>query len=479
MKKSNMIYFWRSSWRSWRLAVSNSQFSTQITPSSLRQGQTAGTLFPLPKSKAAKFVHVALVLPTEFAYARGVLRGIIAATRERNMYASGMAKPKGKRDAPWLFRVYRGIYGHSSRYLTKWFHDWNPDGIICQIYDDRLAKVYRQTGKPVIELFESRGQSEFPRVLPDDVATGELAARHFLERGFRHFAFFGAPWMLWSREREIGFRNEIERTFRARAESTQATDPRHQFTFASYGAASGTAAAFGSSQERRAAAMGAWLAMLPKPLALFVANDLWGFELLQAAREIDLRVPDTVAILGVDNEELLCEIAHPPLSSIRIGAEQIGRVAVGLLEQLLAGKPVESAISRIPPMEVVTRQSSDVLAVEDVDVAAALRHIRQHAVEGLSVKQLLEAIPVNRRTIERRFIRVLGHTPLEEIRRVRLERAKVLLQTDLPIYDIASRSGYATPEYLATSFLQATGMTPTDFRRQFAPRTRWQQLPPT
>jgi LacI family transcriptional regulator len=430
--------------------------------------------------KSYKFVRVALVLPTEFAYARGVLRGIIAATRARNMYADDIPQQNKKRSPPWLFRVYRGIYGHSSRYLLKWFRDWKPDGIICQIYDDRLARVYREINKPVVELFESRAQSEFPRILPDDVATGELAARHFLERGFRHFAFFGASWMLWSREREQGFLNEIERTFRARAKAGGNGDSSRNFTFSSYGSFSDTIPppAFGESDKRRAAAMGAWLASLPRPLALFVANDLWGFELVQAVREIGLHVPDDIAVLGVDNEELLCEIAHPPLSSVRIGAEQIGHAAVAMLERLLSGKKALTDAPRIPPMEVVTRQSTDVLAVEDSDVAAALRHIHEHATEGLSVKQMLDAVPINRRTLERRFVSVLGHTPLEEIRRVRLERAKVLLQTDLPIYDIAVRSGFATPEYLATTFLQATGLTPTAYRSQFAPRNRWQHLPP-
>jgi LacI family transcriptional regulator len=180
----------------------------------------------------------------------------------------------------------------------------------------------------------------------------------------------------------------------------------------------------------------------------------------------------------VDNDELLCEIAHPPLSSIRMGAEQIGYAAVALMERLLRGRPAPKNLPRIAPMEVVTRQSTDVLAVEDAEVAAALRHIHDHATEGLSVKQMLEAVPINRRTLERRFVSVLGHTPLEEIRRVRLERAKVLLQTDLPIYDIAVRAGFATPEYLATTFLQAMGTTPTAYRRQFAPRNRWQHLPP-
>src|SRR5688572_5638559 len=196
---------------------------------------------PLPsrtlrKPQPTKFVRVALVLPTEFAYARGVLRGIIAATRERNMYAGHTAPARrGEPPAlPWLFRVYRGIYGHSSKYLGKWFRDWDPHGIIGQIYDDRLVKVYRDTGKPVVELFETRAESEFPRVLPDDVATGAMAAKHFLERGFRHFAFFGVPWMLWSRAREQGFRAEIERAFASGAGGGRGGgDAGH--TFSSYG----------------------------------------------------------------------------------------------------------------------------------------------------------------------------------------------------------------------------------------------------
>jgi len=430
------------------------------------------------EAPSARFVHIALVLPTEFAYARGVLRGIIAATRERNLYTTGIPRRKFD-DLPWLFRVYRGIYGHSSKYLARWFKDWNPDGIICQIYDDRLAKVYRDTGKPVVELFESRSKSEFPRILPDDVATGELAARHFLERGFRHFAYFGAPWMLWSREREVGFHGEIEKTFRNRTEAGRSDDSR-PFTFTSYGSAeSSVAAAFDGPNKRRAAAMGDWLRSLPRQVALFAANDSWGFELLQAAREVGLQVPEDIAILGVDDEALLCEIAHPPLSSIRIGGEQIGRVAVSLLDQMLHRKRPPASMPRVAPIEVVTRQSTDVLAVDDADVAAALRHIRQNAVKGLSVKQLLDEVPVNRRTLERRFISVLGHTPLEEIRRIRMERAKVLLQTDLPIYEVANQCGFATPEYMATSFLQAMKMTPTAYRRQFTPRPRWQQLPPS
>src|SRR5205823_441749 len=164
------------------------------------------------------------------------------------------------------------------------------------------------------------------------------------------------------------------------------------FTYHSYGVADAEKpalpAAFGASQKARSAAMGTWLSSLPHPVAVLAANDLWGSELVQAARERRLHVPNDVAILGVDNEELLCELAHPPLSSIRIGGEQIGRAAVTLLEQLLRGKKPKRPFPRIPPMEVVTRQSTHVLTVEDSDVAVATRYIRPQAGARISGKQL-------------------------------------------------------------------------------------------
>jgi LacI family transcriptional regulator len=425
---------------------------------------------------SASHRRVALVLPTEFAYARDVLHGIVAATRERNMYDGSHGAPKTADNRPWLFRVFRGIYT-TSRFLGRWFHDWNPDGIICQIQEDRMARFYRETGKPVVEVFERNGPAQFPRILPDDQATGRMAAAHFLQRGFRHFGFFGDASLAWVREREVGFREEATRAFASRADASD--DEQSRFTIQSFELErrSVAAALRGKSHRRQSAAMGEWLVSLPKPVAVFAANDLWGFELVQAARECGLHVPDDVAVLGVDNDELLCEISHPPLSSIRIGGEQMGQMAVEMLEKMLAGEVAAPEPSRVQPIDVVTRQSTDVLAVDDAEVAAALRHIRQHAFKGLSVKEMLTAVAVNRRTLERRFMKVLGHTPLEEIRRVRLERVKTLLQSDLAIYEVAVRSGFATPEYLATSFVQATGMTPSEYRRRFAPRARWHQLP--
>lgn len=417
--------------------------------------------------KGDEFVRIALVLPTEYSYARGVMRGIIAATRERNQYQAESNGRSGFTGRPWLFHVFRGVIGRSTKHLDKWFKDWNPHGIICEAYGEPLVRFYARLGLPVVELFKSRKTTPFVRILPDDVEAGRMAARHLLERGFKHFAFFGSDTMLWSREREEGFKEEIGRVFEELGSTGGYTFKRFNVD---------RIAAFASPPQGRewAESMAAWLESAQTPLGVFAANDLWGSELVQAAREVKLKVPDEVAILGVDNEELLCEIAHPPLSSIRLGAEQIGRLAVATMERLLGGEKIKGDLPRIAPLEVVTRQSTDVIAVEDPDVAAALRVIRGKAGSGsgqtVSVKTLLEHVAVNRRTLERRFIKVLGHTPLEEIQRVRMERVKGLLRTDLTVYQVAKQTGFATPEYLATAFLKATGMTPTEYRRQVGGR---------
>jgi LacI family transcriptional regulator len=378
--------------------------------------------------------------------------------------AAAGPKPDGT-PGPWIFRVYAGIYGHSRQYLSRWFEQWKPDAIICQVYGHGLATLYRQLGIPVVELFERTARSPFHRILPDDIATGELAARHFLERGYRHFAFFGLSSLSWARKRCDGFKAEIERAFEHRRENGLESE----FTLASTGPFTFDEAV-PPADRRHAVEAGAWLRSLPKPLALFAANDLWGFELIQAARESGLNVPDDVAVLGVDNDELLCEVAHPPLSSIRIGGERMGRLAVSVLDDVLSGRRLATSIPPVPPVGVVSRQSTDCMAVTDPDVAIALRRIRQQAITGMSVKELLAGVSVNRRTLERRFLRALGHTLLEEIHRVRLNRAKELLQGDLPIYEVAQRSGFSTPEYLATSFLRSAGETPTDYRRKYAVR---------
>jgi LacI family transcriptional regulator len=176
-------------------------------------------------------------------------------------------------------------------------------------------------------------------------------------------------------------------------------------------------------------------------------------------------VPDDVAVIGVDNDALLCELASPPLSSVIPNTHRTGYEAAALLDRMMRGKRVAPTAHLIAPLGVAARQSTDVLAVDDRAVARAVQFIREHACEGINVSDVLRAVPLSRRVLEQRFQRLLGHTPREEILHVRLNRVKQLLsETDLPLYLIAERTGFEHVEYLSVVFKRETGKTPSAFR---------------
>jgi LacI family transcriptional regulator len=196
--------------------------------------------------------------------------------------------------------------------------------------------------------------------------------------------------------------------------------------------------------------------------------DIVGRQVLEACRQIDAAVPDEVAVVGVDNDELLCELADPPLSSVFPDTQRTGYVAAELLDKLMSGHRVPPKGHFIEPLGVIVRESSDVLAIEDADVSQAVRFIRAHACEGINVHDVLTAghIPLSRRVLESRFKKLIGRTPHEEIDRVQLNRVKELLrETDLPLTEIARRAGYEHVEYLSVVFKKKVGTPPSQYRR--------------
>lgn len=189
---------------------------------------------------------------------------------------------------------------------------------------------------------------------------------------------------------------------------------------------------------------------------------------MDACRVLDIAVPEEVAVIGVDNAETFCELCDPPLSSVVPDAERIGFEAAALLDRLMAGDAPENSDLRIPPKSVITRQSTDVLAVEDADIALAVRFIREHACEGISAPDIIVHLPISRSALERGFRRFLGRSPQEEIRQVRLKRVKQLLaETDWPLARIAEATGYEHPEYLMVQFKRLVGQTPSQWRQAF------------
>ena len=214
-----------------------------------------------------------------------------------------------------------------------------------------------------------------------------------------------------------------------------------------------------------------WLKPLPKPIGILTWTTNCGREVINACRKADLLIPEQIAVLAADEDELLCELCNPPLSGIALTSERIGYEAAATLDRLMKGRRPTENLILIEPTGVISRQSTDTLAIDDVDVAHTVAFIRNHAGDQIQVEDVLRNVAVSRSQLERRFQEILGRTPAAEIRRVHLERAKRLLEeTDMTIPKIAFASGFGSREYLAYVFKFETGLTPREYRSRIRAR---------
>ena len=342
--------------------------------------------------------------------------------------------------------MYLGEHGRGDQ-PPPWLERWDGDGVIARIENQRIARAVIRCGRPAVDVSAARLLPDLPWVETDDELIARAAAEHLLERGFRHFGFFGDERFNWSKWRRDQFVRMIA---------------GHGAVCEVYSA--GRSA--GRDWEREENDLAQWLQGLPKPLGVMAAYDIGGRQVLDACRRAGLRVPDEVAVVGVDNDGLLCELSDPPLTSVEPDARRTGYTAAEILDRLMNNRRVPVLSHRIPPVGVVTRQSSDTMAVGDADVAEAVRFIRENACSGISVKDVLQRVPLSRRALETRFVKAVGRTPHAEVERVRLERAKHLLRvTDLPVFEVALRTGFRYQEYLSVAFRRYTGVSPTQFRK--------------
>ncbi|HYG73611.1 MAG TPA: DNA-binding transcriptional regulator [Planctomycetota bacterium] len=328
---------------------------------------------------------------------------------------------------------------------------WGVDGIIAHLYDLEMARAICGMGKPVVNISSAISDFPVPRVSMDNVAIGEQAGRHLLERGFKHFAYIGYSNRHFTTERYTGYARAIQ----------AAGYTVHRYDSDSSRVIQGeTNVADNADIER-------WLRGLHKPLGLMACNDVLGHDMLRLIENIGLHVPDQIAVIGVDNDDLACNFAHPPLSSVRVPWDLIGYEAAVLLDRILSGRRLaekEKAI-RLPPQGVMTRQSTDVLAVPDADVSTAVRFIREHFSENISVDDVLEVVPISRRSLEQKFRAVLNCTPLQEIHRMRMDRAKDLLtHTGLTVFAVAKQCGFSSLEHFSRMFKASEGVSPARYR---------------
>ncbi len=386
---------------------------------------------------------IALLIEWSRVFGRGVLRGI-----------AGYVKAHG------TWRIYQ-----TERRLCDaapgWLKDWSGDGIIARIENDELSRQIRRMGLPVVDLFEHSRSEGFPGVLTNNRAVARLAAEHLIERGLDYFAYCGLPGVFSSETRSASF---VEYVNQAGFEVQVYESPRQADT------------TFISTSEdhelRYEEAVAAWVASLPKPVGLMACNDLRAHQILLACSDRGIAVPEEVAVIGVDDDELICELCHPPLSSVRQDPERVGYEAAALLDRLLDGEVPPTEPILVEPLGVVDRQSTDVVAVGDADVAAAVHFIRVSACDGIQVDDVLRHVQISRSTLERRFARLLGRSPKAEILRVRLDRVKHLLSmTDYPLARIAQLTGFAYVESMCYRFKCTFGQTAGQYREVCNNRT--------
>jgi LacI family transcriptional regulator len=355
-------------------------------------------------------------------YGRGVLRGVMAYANLRT---------------DWEFEM-PPMYMLSTRRVDL----RTVDGVIAMIHAARSFDRFRRAHVPMVNCARTMSarqlhRAHVPTVLPDDAAVGKMAFIYFWDRLFRSFGFCGHPTASWSVLRRDAFAAECRREGAFFSEAAAADEVPQE-----------------------------WIKSLPRPCAILAANDRYAWHAIDICRESGISVPEEIAVLGIDNDILLNEMARPTLSSIDLGAEKIGFEAAKILDGLMKGDPAPREPVEMPPNGVITRHSTDVLSIADEVVAEAAQFIRQHASEQISVEDVLREVAMSRRNLERRFRRVMRRSLLDEIRRVHLDRAaKLLRETSLDIPSIAEQSGFASHVRFSTVFREQLDVTPTEYRR--------------
>lgn len=377
--------------------------------------------------------EVLLVFMTRFEECMAMLKGIAHYERTHQLWtAFHDDEARAETDPRWL--------------RSKKWH-----GVISRHTTPALVKACADQKLPLVDLNDSPPYRGVPKLRPDNVSMGHLGAEHFIERGHRHFGFCGFSNQGWARERRDGY-----------TEALQLAGHDCSVLEVDY---PGDLTPFWDVEQIQV--LGAWLRGLPKPVAVMACLDMQAVQVIGAAQAAGLLVPEEVAVLGANNDTIRCELAYPPLSSVAANPFQSGYQAAELLTEMMAGRKPRNLDRRIEPVGVVTRPSTDVLAIEDKNIATALGFIRQHACQGITVDQVVRHAFASRSQLEKKFRRHLGRSPQAEIRRVQVAKIRqLLMETSFPLKRIAELTGFEHVEYMCVVFKRLVGDSPGEHRKK-------------
>ena len=386
---------------------------------------------------------IAVLVESSRSYGRGLLEGIAAYVQEHK---------------PWI------VYNHERRLYDvapEWLKCWQGDGVIARIASPQLAHQIARLRVPTVDLLGLQKVKGVPVIITDHRAVSHLAADHLLSNKLSHFAFFGFNGIHFSEKRSQCFVEYLAQQRRTVSVFTEPVPSKKT-----------NISTIEGESLPRADKIAAWLKSLPKPIGLMAATDNRGHQLLNICSEYGIAVPDEVAVIGVDNDKMLCKLCDPPLSSVALNPWKVGYEAAALLDRMMGGAAGPRKTTFIPPLGVVMRRSTDVVAIADADIAAVLRLIRQRACDGIKIKDVVRETRMSRSTLKRRFAAMLRRSPQDEIHRVQIERVMHLLGTTrLPLAAITEQAGFHHVESMCKLFKRKTGMTPGQYRKSLSEGT--------
>jgi LacI family transcriptional regulator len=377
--------------------------------------------------------RIILLLETSRAFGRQLIIGIARYSRL---------------NGPWSFYKEPIDLKSSIPHLTT----WKPDGIIMRdsLITEELLKLKVPT---ILAIHSSSYPKDLPVIKTDSFSIAKMASDHLIGKGLKNFAFCGFDDYDWSKERglyfsrfnsEAGYKTHIYIQPKRIKKNDWENEQQH---------------------VRR------WIKVLPKPVGIFACNDDRGQHILEVCKMIHLKVPEDVTVIGVDNDPMVCDISDPPLTSIALNVESAGYEAAKFMDIMITKKKISGKQIMVSPTHIVERQSSDILAVNDPEVAQAIYFIKKNASNKILVKDVVKTTRLSRRTLERRFKQTIRRSIYSEIKRVRIELiSKMLIETDLPISHISSFFNFTDVEHISRYFKMEKGVGLREFRKLHQPR---------
>ena len=388
------------------------------------------------QTKRKRVKHIALALPLDIVFVERLLPGILDFARDQG---------------GWVFtRIPERLTSS-----FEWLRNWEGDGAFVLISNKTDVKVAQSLPIPIVNVGGYVKDSRVPTVTLDQQMVGRLAAEHLLARRFHRFGYYGVRDLWYSEQRRIGFETALLAAG-YKCSSIESTNLiRSPWDW-----------------RRVGGQLARWLRSLQPPVGIMASWDLRAQMLSEACTMIGLRVPEDVAIVGVDNDPIACEFCIPQLTSVSRNDREVGWQAANLLSQLLEGKRSLKLPILIPPDRVVARRSTDTLVIEDAEVARIVQQVRDHLNEVFGVERILRLSPLSRRQLEQRFRRSVGSSPYAFLNELRVERAKLLLAQSQKraLTSVASECGFSELRRFRMVFRRITKLSPAEYRRNCVPQ---------